>query len=117
MTYLHSPEERNPHAYESLNGKTEGIRQLGISQTGWEDNIKMDLKEAGCDMHRIHLAHDKDRWWALANRLNASQERLSSLVHSIKLSHVATPVQFMTPSRSQYTQKRRASNGIRTWKS
>lgn len=34
VTYLHSPEERNPHEYESLNGKTEGKRQLGISQTG-----------------------------------------------------------------------------------
>jgi single-stranded DNA-binding protein len=67
-------------------------------------------------MHRINLVHDKDQWWALANRLNASQERLGSLVHSIKLSHVATPVQFMTP-RSQNTQKRRAPNGIRTWKS
>jgi len=59
MTYFHAPEERNPHEYESLNGKTEGKRQLGISQTGWVYNIKMDLKEAGCDMHRIHLAYDK----------------------------------------------------------
>ena len=40
-------------------------------------------KEVGCDMHRIHLAHDKDQWWALANRLNASQERLGSLVHPV----------------------------------
>jgi hypothetical protein len=89
VTYLQSPQERNPHSCESLNGKTEGIRQLGISQTGWEDNIKMDLKEAGCDMHRIHLARDKDQWSAPANRLSASQERLGSLVHKVKLSHVA----------------------------
>jgi hypothetical protein len=34
-------------------------------------------------MHRINLAHDKDQWWALANQLNASQERLGSLVHSV----------------------------------
>ena len=27
----------------------------------------MDLKEAGRDKHRIHLAHDKDQWWALTN--------------------------------------------------
>ena len=32
VTHLHTPEERNPHKYESLNGKTEGKRQLGISQ-------------------------------------------------------------------------------------
>ena len=83
VTYLHSPEERNSHEYESLNGKTEGIRQLGISQTGLNDIIKMDLKEVGCDSNRIHLAHDKDQWWALANRQNASQERLASLVHSV----------------------------------
>jgi len=49
----------------------------------------MDLKEAGCDMHRIHLARDKDQWSAPANRLSASQERLGSLVHKVKLSHVA----------------------------
>ena len=83
VTYLHSPEKRSPHEYESLNGKTEGLRQLGIPQTGWEDTIKMYHKEVGCDMHRIHLAHDKDQWWALANRLNASQERLGSLVHPV----------------------------------
>jgi hypothetical protein len=43
----------------------------------------MDLQGVGCDMHRIHQARDKDQWWALANRLNASQERLGSLVHSV----------------------------------
>jgi hypothetical protein len=34
----------------------------------WEDNIKMDLEEVGCDgMDWIELAQDKDRWRALVN--------------------------------------------------
>jgi broad specificity phosphatase PhoE len=32
---------------------------------GWEDNIKMDLKEEGVDW--ILLAQDRDQWWAVVN--------------------------------------------------
>ena len=36
----------------------------------WEDNIKMDLQEAGCGgMDWIELAQDRDRWRALVNRV------------------------------------------------
>jgi hypothetical protein len=30
---------------------------------GWEHNIKIDLKEIGCEgVDWIHLAQDKDKW-------------------------------------------------------
>jgi hypothetical protein len=34
-------------AYRALVGKPEGRRQLGRPRRRWEDNIKMDLREAG----------------------------------------------------------------------
>ena len=44
-------------------GKPEGKRPLGRPRGGWEDNIKMDLQEAGCwDMDWIELALDRGRW-------------------------------------------------------
>ena len=34
----------------------------------WEDNIKIDLQEVGCEgMDWIELAHDRDKWRALVN--------------------------------------------------
>jgi hypothetical protein len=51
-----------------LVGKPEGKRPLGRPKRGWEDNIKMDLKEVGCSVvDWIELAQDKDRWRALVN--------------------------------------------------
>jgi hypothetical protein len=51
-----------------LVGKPEGKRPLGRPKFRWEDNIKMDLQEAGCGgMDWIELAQDKDRWRALVN--------------------------------------------------
>jgi hypothetical protein len=49
--------------------KPEGKRRLERSRCRWEDNIKMDLQEAGCgDMDWIELAQeDRDRWRALVN--------------------------------------------------
>jgi hypothetical protein len=34
-------------AYRALVGKPEGRRPLGRPRRRWEDNIKMDLREAG----------------------------------------------------------------------
>ena len=49
-------------------GKPERKRKLGRPKRRWEDNIKMDLQEAGCGgMDWIELAQDKDRWRALVN--------------------------------------------------
>jgi hypothetical protein len=59
-------EERN--AYRILVGKPEGSRPLGRPGSRWVDNIKMDLKDIGCDdMTWIDLAHDRDQWRALVN--------------------------------------------------
>jgi hypothetical protein len=34
--------------YRALVGKPEGRRPLGRLRSGWEDNIKRDLREVGC---------------------------------------------------------------------
>jgi hypothetical protein len=47
-------------------GKPEGKIPLGRPRRRWEDNIKMDLQEVGCEgMDWIELAQDRDRWRAL----------------------------------------------------
>jgi hypothetical protein len=46
-----------------LVGKPEGKRLPGLPRQRWEDNIKMDLQEVGCEgMDWIDLAQDRDRW-------------------------------------------------------
>ena len=43
-------------------GKPEGKRPLGRPRRRWEDNIKMDLREGGCDPAEwIYLAEDRDQ--------------------------------------------------------
>jgi hypothetical protein len=55
-------------AYNILVGKHEGRRPLGRPRRRWEDNIRMDLREIGfVDVDWIHLAQDRDTWWALVN--------------------------------------------------
>jgi hypothetical protein len=55
-------------AFSILFGKPEGRRPLGRPRRGWEDNIKMDLREIGFwDVDWTHLAQDRDRWRALVN--------------------------------------------------
>ena len=40
-------------------------RVLGRPRRRWEDNIKMDLREVGCDPGEwIALAEDRDQWRA-----------------------------------------------------
>ena len=54
--------------YRVLEGKCEGRRPLGRHRRRWEDSIKMDLQEAGCEgMDWIELAQDRDRWRALVS--------------------------------------------------
>jgi hypothetical protein len=51
-------------------GRPEGRRPLGRHRRRWEDNIKMDLREIGFgDVDWIHLAQDRDTWWALVNTM------------------------------------------------
>ena len=59
-------EDRGVHRV--LVGKPEGKRPLRKPRCGWEDNIKMDLREVGCGgVDWIKLAQDRDGWRALVN--------------------------------------------------
>ena len=54
--------------YRVLVGKPEGKRPLGSARRRWEDNIKMDLQEVGCEgMDWIDVAQDRKRWRALVD--------------------------------------------------
>jgi hypothetical protein len=54
--------------YRVLVGKPEGKRSLGRPRRRWEDNIRMDLQQAGLGYEDwIGLAQDRDRWRALAS--------------------------------------------------
>jgi len=62
----HMGERRD--VYRVLVGKPEGKRLLGRPRHRWEDNIKTDLQEVGCEgMAWIELTQDRDRWRALVN--------------------------------------------------
>ena len=51
--------EKFRNAYRVLLGK----RPLERPRRRWEDNIKMDLREVGCDPgDRIGLAEHRDQW-------------------------------------------------------
>ena len=57
--------EQSINAYRVLAGKPEGKRPLGRPRRRWEDNIKMDLREVGCDPGEwIDIAEDRDQWRA-----------------------------------------------------
>ena len=44
-------------------GKPEGKRPSGRPRHRWENNIKMELKDVGCDTRKwIDLAEDRDQW-------------------------------------------------------
>ena len=50
--------------------KSEVKRSLGRPRGRWEDNIKMDLQEVGCEgMDWIELAQDRDRWRTVVNEV------------------------------------------------
>jgi len=56
--------------YKVLVGKLKGKRPLGRPRHRWEDNIKMDLEEAGFGgMDWMDQAEDRGRWWALVNEV------------------------------------------------
>jgi hypothetical protein len=63
-----APMEERRGVYRSLVGRPEGKRSLGRSRCKWEDNIKMDLQEVGCEsMEWIDVAQDRYRCRALVN--------------------------------------------------
>jgi hypothetical protein len=58
--------------YRVLWGIPEGKRPLESTRRGWEDNIKMDPQEVGCeDVDWIELARDRDRWRALVTAVKS----------------------------------------------
>jgi len=51
-----------------LLGKPEGKRPFRRPRHRWEDKIRIDLRETGCDgMDWIHLAQDRDQWGGHVN--------------------------------------------------
>jgi len=49
-------------------GKPERKRTLRRPRPRWENNIKIDLQEVGCEgMDWINVAQDRDRWRAVVN--------------------------------------------------
>ena len=49
-------------------GKSDRKRPFGKPGHRWEDNIKMDLQEVGCEGRDwIDMAQDRDRWRVLVN--------------------------------------------------
>jgi hypothetical protein len=43
-------------------------RSCGRSRRRWEDNITIDLRKIGQEgVDWMHVAHDRDKWRALAN--------------------------------------------------
>jgi hypothetical protein len=56
------------NAYRVLVRKPEGKRPLVRPRRRWEDNISMDIRETRWEgVDRIHLAQDREQWWALVN--------------------------------------------------
>jgi hypothetical protein len=59
-------EERK--VYNVLVGKPEGKRPLGRPRCGWEDEIRMDLRDIGWGgVVWIHLPQDRDRLQIFVN--------------------------------------------------
>ena len=57
--------EQSRNAYRVLVGEPEGKRSSGRPRRRWEDNIKIYLKEVGCNPGEwIDLAEDRDQWQA-----------------------------------------------------
>ena len=73
--------EQSRNAYRVLVWKPESKRPLWRPRRRWEDNIKMDLRELGCDLGDwTALAEDRDQWWAYVRAVMTSEILKSQLV-------------------------------------
>jgi hypothetical protein len=55
-------EGEKTNAYKDLTGKPEQTTLIVRPRDRWKGNVKMDLKETGCDdMDWIHLAQDRNK--------------------------------------------------------
>jgi hypothetical protein len=60
--------EEERKVYKVLVGKPEGRRPLGRPRRGWENGVRMDLREIGFEgVDWIRLAQDRDRWRAVVS--------------------------------------------------
>ena len=60
--------EEGRSAFKILTGKITGSRSLGRPRTGWEDNIRMDLKEMSVGIRSwINSAKNRDYWRVILN--------------------------------------------------
>jgi hypothetical protein len=60
--------------YRVLVGRPDGKKALGKPGHRWEDNIKVDLQEAGCKgMNWISLGQNRDRWRPLVSEVMNSR--------------------------------------------
>jgi hypothetical protein len=56
------------NAYEIVIGEPRRMKPFGKSSHIWEDNIRMDTREIGCEsVDWIHLSQDRDLWRAVVN--------------------------------------------------
>jgi hypothetical protein len=68
MDRTRSTRGEQTNACRILMGKPEGCGLLGRPRFRWEDNIKTNLRDIGCDgMDWIDLAQDRDQWRDLVN--------------------------------------------------
>jgi hypothetical protein len=57
--------KENISMHTEIYSKFQGNRPLGRLRHSWEDNIKMELKEIGCeDVDYIQVAQDMVQWQA-----------------------------------------------------
>jgi len=62
------PKGEMRNTYKILVSKPEGRKPHRRPRHRWEDNIRMDLREIGWEVvDWMHLAQDRDQWWALVN--------------------------------------------------
>jgi hypothetical protein len=50
------------------------VMLTGFGQFRYEDNIKLDLRETGCDGEAFNQAQDSNKMWAVVNTLVNHQE-------------------------------------------
>jgi hypothetical protein len=63
-----STQQRDERFIEYFDWKAGGYISFRRPRCRWEDNIKIDLREAGWeDVHWMHLVQDRDQWQALVN--------------------------------------------------
>jgi hypothetical protein len=54
------------NVYNILVGRPEGERSLGRPTRKWKGNVIIDLQDISWKIvDWIHLAQDRDRWWAV----------------------------------------------------